>query len=550
MVLRKSPPQRFLRPIIRFYLRIADLSTSQQFIIAHDLGTSTNKAILISEVGEIIDFVKTEYEVLYPKPGYAEQNPIDWWEAVATTTKQLLDKTGIDQNQVVALTFSSQMQGLLPVDHEGEPLMNSMIWLDARGAEVLHKLWKGPFKIMGYNLLRLRKFLSITGGSPGLTGKDQIPKIHWLQKFQPEIYANTHKFLDVKDYVIYKLTQTMATSTDLACVWWLMDTRKNRNQWSPTLCKMVNIDINKLPDLKKPTDLMGDGLTTEAASTTGLKEGTPVVCGAGDMTCAAVGSGMVLDCELHINLGTSGWVAGHVKRRKTDIFHYCGCTGSAFPDEFYLVVGHQEIAAGSLDWAKNKILFYIKDLIKQEEGDQIYQLFEKLVEQAEPGAKGMMFTPWLFGERCPLDDDTVRGGIFNVGLDHDLKHLLRAIYEGVAFNTRWALETVEKLYQKADCLNIIGGGAQSDIWCQIIADITNHQIRRVKNPQEAGAIGSALLAWKAMGKISTIEEIKKSIIIEKIFNPNKEHISLYNAKFKAFRDLYKQNKKWYKRINS
>ncbi|MFX0195125.1 MAG: FGGY-family carbohydrate kinase [Candidatus Hodarchaeota archaeon] len=526
------------------------MSTSQQFIIAHDLGTSTNKALLISELGEIIAFVKTEYEVLYPKPGYAEQNPIDWWEAVASTTKQLLDKTEIDQDQVTALTFSSQMQGLLPVDQDGEPLMNSMIWLDARGAEVLHKLWKGPFKFMGYNLLRLRKFLSVTGGSPGLTGKDQIPKIHWLQEFQPEIYANTHKFLDVKDYVIYKLTEIMATSTDLACIWWLMDTRNNRNQWSPTLCKMVHIDINKLPDLKKPTDLMGDGLTTEAASATGLKEGTLVVCGAGDMTCAAVGSGMVLDCELHINLGTSGWVAGHVKRRKTDIFHYCGCTGSAFPDEYYLVVGHQEIAAGALDWAKNKILFHIKDLIKQEEGDQIYQLFEQLVEQAEPGAKGMMFTPWLFGERCPLDDDTVRGGLFNIGLNHDLKHLLRAIYEGVAFNTRWALETVEKLYRKVDCLNIIGGGAQSDIWCQIIADITNHQIRRVTNTQEAGAIGSALLVWKAMGKISTIEEIKKSIKIEKVFDPNNEYLNLYNAKFKAFKDLYKQNKKWYKRINS
>ncbi|MFQ5821998.1 MAG: FGGY-family carbohydrate kinase [Candidatus Heimdallarchaeota archaeon] len=524
--------------------------TSQQFIIAHDLGTSTNKAILISEEGEIIDLVKTDFEVLYPKPGYAEQNPMDWLEAVTSTTKQLLDKTGIDQDQVAALTFSSQMQGLLPVDQDGKPLMNCMIWLDARGAEVLHKLWKGPFKIMGYNLLRLRKFLSVTGGSPSLTGKEQIPKIHWLQEFHPEIYENTSKFLDVKDYLIYRLTGVMATSIDLAALWWLMDTRNNRNQWSPSLCKMVNIDINKLPDLKKPTDLMGDGITAETASTTGLKEGTPVVCGAGDMTCAAVGSGMVLDCELHINLGTSGWVAGHVKERKTDIFHYCGCTGSAFPDEYYLVVGHQEIAAGALEWAKNNILYYTDDLSEQEKGDQVYQLFDSLVEQAELGAKRLIFTPWLFGERCPLDDDTVRGGLFNVKLDHDLKHLLRAIYEGVAFNTRWALETVEKLYQKVDCLNIIGGGAQSDIWCQIFADITNHQIRRVKDAQEAGAIGAALLAWKALGKISTVEEIKNCISIDKIFNPNKEHLSLYNARFKAFKDLYKQNKKWYKRINS
>jgi len=528
------------------------LLTSQQFIIAHDLGTSANKAILISEECEIIDLVKAEYEVLYPKPGYAEQNPNDWWEAVTSTTKHLIDKTGIDPEQIAAITFSSQMTGLLPVDQDGNPLMNnSMIWLDARGSEVLYKLWKGPFKIMGYNLLRLRKFLKVTGGTPGLTGKDQIPKIHWLQEFHPEIYANTYKFLDVKDYVIYRLTGVMATSTDLANGWWLLDTRNNRNQWSSIICKMVNIDINKLPDLKKPTDLVGAGLTAEAAGATGLKEGTPVVCGAGDITCAAVGSGMVKDCELHIYIGTSGWVAGHVKKRKTDIFNYCGCIGSAFPDEYYLVVGLQEIAAGALEWIKNKILMYFTDeLGEQIKEDRIYQLFNKLVEQTEPRAKGIFFTPWLFGERCPIDDDKVRGGLFNIGLDHNLKHLLYAIYEGVALNLYWALETVEKLYRKVDCLNIIGGGALSDIWCQIIADVTNHQIRRIKDPQEAGARGAAMLAWKALGKILTVEEIKNFISIEKIFNPNKEHLNLYNERFKAFKDLYKQNKKWYKRINS
>lgn len=525
------------------------MTASSQYIIAHDMGTSTNKAVLVSENGEIIDLVKKEYEVIYPKKGYAEQNPEDWWDAVATTTKQLIDQTSIDPDQIAAITFSTQMQGLLPVNREGEPLMNSMIWLDSRGSEVLNKLYPGPFKLMGYNIRRILKFLRITGGAPGLTGKDQIPKILWLRKFHPEIYADTYKFLDSKDYVLYKLTGEMGTSTDLAHIWWLLDTRDNRNVWSPSLCKIF-VDISKLPDLKKPTDFMGNGITPEAADITGLNVGTPVVCGAGDMTCAAVGSGMVQDCELHINIGTSGWVAGHVKKRKVDLSHYAGCAGSAFPDEYYLVVGHQEIAAGALEWMKNKILYWAEELREREQVDRVYQIFDRLVEEAEPGAKGMFFAPWLFGERCPLDDDTVRGGLFNVSLDQDRRHLLRAVFEGVAFNTRWALETVENLYRPVDCLNIIGGGARSDIWCQIFANITNHQINRVQNPQEAGAIGAAMLAWNALGKIATLEEIKKRIMIDKTFYPNKDLVDFYNERFKAFKNLYKNNKKWYARMNS
>jgi xylulokinase len=527
------------------------LVSSSQYIIAHDMGTSTNKAVLVAKDGKIVDLVKKEYEVIYPKHGYAEQNPQDWWDAIGLTTRQLIDKTNVDPDQISAITFSTQMQGLLPVNKEGEPLMNSMIWLDGRGAEVLNKLWKGPLKVTGYPPLRILKFLRITGGAPGLTGKDQIPKILWLQQFRPEIYAETHKFLDCKDYVVYKLTGEMAISTDLAVIWWLLDTRKNRNQWSPALCKMIKLDMDKLTDLRNPTDLIGEGITSEAAELTGLNVGTPVVCGAGDMTCAAVGSGMVLDGELHINVGTSGWVAGHVKKRKfPDISHYTGCVGSAFPDEYYLVVGHQEIAAGALEWVKNKILYWTDELTEREHVERVYQVFDRLVEEAEPGAKGMMFTPWLFGERCPLDDDNVRGGLFNVGLDHDRRHLLRAVFEGVAFNTRWALETVENLYNKVDCLAIIGGGAQSDIWCQIFADITNRQINRVQNPQEAGAIGAAMLAWRALGQLATMEDIKKTVIVDKSFNPNKELVDFYNQRFEEFKELYKNNEKWYARVNS
>ncbi|MFX0064361.1 MAG: FGGY-family carbohydrate kinase [Candidatus Hermodarchaeota archaeon] len=524
------------------------MSGQKQYVIAHDLGTSANKAVLVDEDGKIHDFVKTEYEVLYPKPGYAEQDPKMWWKAISTTTKQLLEKTKLDQEQVAAVTFSSQMQGLLPINKDHEPLMNSMIWLDQRGAEVLNQLWTG-IKVMGYSPLKIWRFLRITGGSPGLAGKDQIPKIHWLQKNRPEIYEETYKFLDTKDYVLYRLTGEIATSTDLAYVWWLMDTRKNKNVWSKGLCKMVKIDINKLPPLKRPTDIIGTGVTEEAAQETGLKPGTPVICGGGDATCAAVGSGNVLDNELHIYLGTSGWVAGHVEERRVDIGHYTGCIGSFMPERYYLVYGHQEVGAGALEWMKNKVLYWTDELEQREHVDRVYQIFDKLVNQAEPGAGGMMFTPWLFGERCPLDDDTIRGSLVNAGLNHDRRHLLRAVFEGIAFNLRWALETVENLYRPVESVNIIGGGAQSDVWCQIFADITKHRINRVRDPQEAGAIGAAMLAWLALKKVSTVEEIKQKIQIDREFVPNTSLADFYDLRFAMFQDLYKRTKTWYAKMN-
>jgi xylulokinase len=525
--------------------------------LAYDLGTTATKAVLLSNDGDFIDSAVENYKTIFPQQGYAEHDPNEWWQTILSTTSTILEKTGTNPTDIKAITFSSQMQGLMPVDRDGTPLMNSMIWLDARGAEYLDKLWPWP-RIMGYNIYRLfRKFLKITGGSPGLAGKDQIPKILWLKDKHPEIYSKAFKFLDVKDYIIYRLTGKMVTSTDLAFVWWLMDTRKKdgkpKNEWSKTLCNLYKIDIDKLPEIRKPTDIIGT-LTEEAANALGLNKETPVVCGAGDMTTATIGSGAVLENELHCQIGTSGWVGGHVSERKVDIFHYTGCVGSAFPEKYYLVMGHQEIAGAALEWVKNNIL-YFKQELEEKEKKQIYEIFDELVKDCEPGAKGkggtfLMFMPWLFGERCPLDDDHVRGGLFNLSLDHDRRHLLRAVFEGVAYNARWALETVENLYFPVNSLCIIGGGAKSDIWCQIYADVLNKTIHRVKEPQEAGAIGAALLAKVALGEIKEISELKECCNYDKDFSPNPEYRELYDNMFKEFKQLYKQNSKWFKRMNS
>ena len=521
---------------------------AEKYIVSHDLGTSGNKAVLVTIYGEIVDTIKQGYPLFHPKPGYAEQNPSDWWEAICNTTLSLITKTGVKPHNIVGMTFSTQCQTLVSVDKEGNALAPAISWLDGRGADVMReKLWKPP-RIMGYNIFNLLKFLIITGGCPGQTGKDQIGKILWLQQHQPEIFSRIYKFLDAKDFIIYHLTGNFVKSVDLGVIWWLMDTRKNRNKWHPKLCKLARINSDMLPELKGSADIVGK-VTPEAAKKTGLLPGTPIINGAGDLSAAALGAGAIDEGELHITIGTAGWVAGHFSKRKIDIPHYAGCIGSTYPQKYYLGMAHQETAGACLEWLKNKVLYHEEQLKQEGKVGQIYQLLDKLAEKAEPGAAGLIFTPWMYGERCPIDDDHVRAGLFNLGLNHSREHLIRAVFEGIAFNTRWAMETLENLYSRVDRLNIIGGGAKSDIWCQIIADITNRVIKQVENPQLASAKGVALLASMTLGYIETFHDIKKYIKIKQSFYPNPNNRGLYDSMFKEFKNIYKQNKKWYARMN-
>ncbi len=521
---------------------------ADKYIVSHDMGTSSDKAILVSIYGDIVDIAKQSYPIYHPQHSYAEQDPYDWWKAVCATTQAVLKQSKVKPEDVVGMTFSSQVQNLIPLDQNGEPLMRAINWLDGRSADVIReRLWTQP-RLLGYNIFHLIRFLIITGGSPGHTGKDQIAKMLWLQKHELELFSKTHKFLDAKDFIIFKLTGNLVTSVDVAVVWWLMDTRKNRNLWHPKLCRLAGIRMDQLPEVKESAAIVGK-ITQQAAEQTGLLPGTPIINGAGDLSAAALGSGAIENGEFHINVGTSGWVGGHFTKRKIDLAHYTGCIGSTYPQKFYLGMAHQETAGVCLEWLKNNVLYHKDKLTEEHKVAEIYQVLDQLAEQAGPGAKGLLFTPWMFGERCPLDNDNVRAGLFNIGLNHNREHIIRAVFEGVAFNTRWAMETLENLYSKVNELNMIGGGAKSDIWCQIMADITNRKINRVKDPQQAGAKGVALLASMTLGYIPSYQDIKKYIKIDRSFLPNPDHRELYDRLFKEFKNIYKQNKKWYKRMN-
>ncbi len=521
---------------------------NNKYIISHDLGTSSNKAILISVHGDIVGMERQEYPIHHPQPGFAEQDPMDWWQAVCTTTRSVIKKTNIDPQNIAGITFSSQMQCLIAVNRDGDALYPAISWLDGRGLQIMReKVWTMP-RIQGYNIFRLLKFIRINGGSPGQAGKDQIAKILWLKYNKPEIISQVYKYIDAKDFIIHRLTGNFITSVDLAFIWWLLDTRKNKNRWHPGLCRMAQISPDELSEVKNSSDIIGT-INEKTAAETGLLPGTPIINGAGDMTSSALGSGAIREGEMHISVGTSGWVGGHYSKRKIDIAHYTGCIGSAMPEKYYLGMAHQETSGLCLEWLKNNVLYHEDQLLAESNVSKIYQLLDDLAMESAPGANGVIFTPWLFGERCPLDDDFVRAGLYNLSLRTNRADIIRAVLEGVAFNTRWAMHTLEKMYHPVSELNIIGGGATSDIWCQIMADVLNRKINQIEDAQNAGAKGVALLAGKSLGYISTYEQIKNYIRIKKEFIPNSDNRTLYDNLFNKFKKIYKNNHKWYKDIN-
>jgi len=515
-------------------------------ILTYDLGTTGNKAALFDEKLNLVHKTNFEYPIFYPKKGWAEQDAEDYWNSVIQSTKILLEETSFESSDVKGLVFDCQMNCTIPINKEGEALMRAISWLDTRAANITKKFRKGFIKISGFGIKSLLRFIKITGGAPGINGKDPISHILWLKEHKPELYQSTFRFLSVKDFVIFKCTKNAIISRDLANTSWLMDTNPEVLNWSKKLLNMLQIDEDKLPQIKKSTEIAGR-LTEEAAKILGLKKDLPVIVGSGDISAAAIGSGAIAENKIHICLGTADWMAAHISERKKDLIHYMGSICSA--QDMYLCLAKQETGAACLEWFKNQVC---KKEIEEfgKESDEMYQFLDSLLESTEAGSKNLIFAPWLYGERCPLNDSNVRGGFYNLSLDHTRAEMFRAIYEGVAFNLRWAMNYMEKLVGKSERINTIGGGANSDIWCQILADVLNRDILKMKEPHLGSARGSAIIAMVGLGLIDNFNDAIPLIEVEKTFHPNPSNQNTYDLLFNEFIQLYKNNKRLFENLNS
>ena len=519
-----------------------------KYILAHDHGTSGSKAALVSVEGKVVGFEFEEVPLYLPSAGAAEQDPDDWWNALKRTVTRLLEKNLVDIDDIVGFCNTSQWSGTVPVDQDGNHLYNAIIWMDTRGAPYILEVHNKGLKVAGYNVFKMLKWIRTCGGGPTASGKDPTAHIIWLKNEKPDIYEKTYKFLEPQDYINLKMTGEFASSTCTIQLHWITNTKDINNVfYSDELIELLELNKEQYPKLKLATDILGP-IKKEVADELGLNKDTRVIVGAPDVPSAAIGSGAVQDYEGHIYIGTSSWCICHVPFKKTDIHHNMGSLVSAIPGK-YMFTNEQEIAGGCLTYLRDKILYHKDELLQEEHVPDIYKVFDKIVEKTPPGANKLIFTPWLYGERSPVDNHSIRGGLYNISLETTREHLIRAVFEGVAFNSRWICQYVEKnIKRKLNPINLIGGGANSDVWCQIYADILNRNIRQVQNPIEANARGAALIGAVGLG-YTTFEQIPKFTRYKAEYTPNPENRKIYDELFQEFVIIYENNKDMYERLN-
>jgi len=520
----------------------------EKYVLAIDHGTSGLKTSIISMHGDVMAFDFKKTPIYFLSGGGAEQDPQDWWDALITTARSVVARGIVPSEKIVAICVSSTFSSTVAVDRDGNHLMNSLTWMDSRGAPYIKKLIGGFPSVEGYNIFKIMQWIPKTAGGPTLSGKDDIAHVLLIQHEYPHIYDKTHMFLPSKDYLNLKLTGEFASSYDAIHLFWVTNTRDCRNIfYDDALIAKLGIHKEKLPPLKRSIDILGR-IKPDVARMIGIGENVQVVMGAADHQAALIGSGAVQDFEGHIYVGTSSWVQCVVPFKKTDMFHSIASLPSAIPGK-YQSVNEQDIAGGTLNFLLENILYYKNRLLKGEIPEDPYKELNEIAAGVPAGSHKLIITPWLNGERTPVDDNTVRAGIYNVSKTTTQDDMVRAFFEGVAYNTRWSFQYLERFAgRRLDPLSIIGGGGKSDLWCQIFADVLNRTIRQVQDPMQANGRGAAFIASVGLG-FTTFDEIPKLIKYTNVFHPNPANRKIYDELFREFVNIYRNNKSMYRRLN-
>lgn len=520
--------------------------TQEKLILAIDLGTSGMKVALISVSGKVLGWEAEPVRLILTPDGGAEQSPGEWWQAFLSAAGRLMKKN--QRANVIAVCASTQGEGTVAVDKEGNALGNAILWMDMRGAANLKKQVGGLVNIDGAGISNVLRFVRLTGGMPSMTGKDPAAHMLFIRDTMPEVYKKTHKFLNVLDYINLCLTGEFVASFDSIVTSWVTDNRNPDDiHYDDSLIRSLGIDREKLPEVIPCTKVIGN-LRSDIAKILGLSSNVKVVAGAIDNTAAAIGAGAVEDYALHLYIGTSSWMAAHVPFKKTDVASSLASIPCAVPGR-YLLTALQATAGGNLTFLRDNIIYHKDELLQEADVPDIFKVLDQIANRVPAGANGVMYTPWIWGERAPVEDKTLRAGLYNLSLNSTREDIIRAFLEGIAFNTRWLLSPVEKfLGRKVNSINIVGGGAQSDVWCQIFADVMNVEIKQVTDPIYANARGAAWIAAAGLGEIK-FADVPELIQFRKSYQPQSHNRVLYDSKFLVFKKIYQQMKNIYHDLN-
>ncbi len=506
----------------------------ERYILTYDIGTTGNKCSLFNEKGVSIYSRTVPYETIYPKPGWSEQKPEDFWKSVVTGTKILLEESGINPSEISVIGLSGHMNGCIPVNSEGDVLFNDIIHSDSRSIEECRKISQVFDSIDYYRLTGIRL-------SPHYT----LPKILWLKANYPDIYNKTAFFIASKDYVAYKLTGNLGT-TDYsdASMTGLFDIHKKR--WSDDITSQMGIDEGKLPDVKKSYDIAGY-VTREASSMTGLVEGIPVVVGGGDGSCATKGAGVSEKLQAYNYIGSSSWISilnsEPILDESARIFNFYDLDGENFN-----VCGTIQCAAISYDWVLNNIA---KSEVEEcrKKGTNVFDYMDSLAEKVPAGSNGVFFIPYLMGERSPIWDENTKGGFIGITLFNKREELFRATYEGIAFALKSVLKVYEENGLSPEKINLIGGGAISPLWNKIMCNVYGKRIMIHKYPREATSLGAAMAAGVGVGIFKDFNVAASLVEFERQFEPDPETVEVYEKCYEVFSMFYPRLKPIYEKMS-
>jgi len=508
-------------------------------IMGIDIGTSGAKALIVAGDGRVIASASAEYPLLSPRPGWAEQDPRIWWEASARAIRECLAKAGRESGpkatervEVVAVGLTGQMHGSVFLDSHGDTLGNAILWCDGRTEEQCERITD----IVGASRL---VDLTLNRALPGFTA----PKIVWLRENDPETYSAVRRVLLPKDYVRYRLTDSFATDVSDASGTLLFDVAGRR--WSDEMLGALGIPRAWLPECFESPEVAAY-VSRAAAAETGLPPGIPVVAGAGDQAAGAVGNSIIRQGQASCVLGTSGvlfWSCDTPAHdREARLHSFC----HAAPGKWHLM-GVTLAAGGSLRWFRDTLCEIETERARLEGVDE-YELITALAERVEPGSEGLVFLPYLSGERTPYSDPKARGAFIGLSLRHSKAHMARSVLEGVALSLLDCMELAREIGVDTTRVYASGGGARSALWRSILADCFGAEVARV-GVDEGPAYGAAILASVGVGMFDCVDDACRRFVKEtgSAINPCVERVEVYRRLHSIYRPLYSALRDFYER---
>jgi len=508
-------------------------------VLAIDLGSGGPKVGLVDRDGRVLTSASRDTTIHFLPNGGAEQEPDEWWSTIVDSVHEVIKESGVPRESIIAVGCTSQFSVIVPVDENGEALMNAVHWLDTRGSPYNRSLLKGFPSIQGFGLQKFLIWMQRAGMPPTLSGADSLGHILFIKNEMPEIYRKTYKFLEPMDYLNLRLTGKCASTLNTVFPYVLSDNRNlNGMDYDQRLLEIAGIDKGKLPEIL-PIDGVVGQIRPSIADELGLSTDTKVICGVNDNSTSAIGSGAVEDFDTVAVLGNSGYLACHLPFKKTDITSFITTMPSGIPGR-YLIFAELGNNGKVLDSYLNNLVFCKDEFGETDSSSELYKKLNKIIEQVPPGSEGVLFLPWFRGTFAPSEDQYVRGGFLNLTHRTTRAHLTRSVLEGITFNWKWLREPAEKFIgRKYESWRISGGGALSDAWVQIMADVVGIPMQQVEHPRLGNVRGIAFLAFNRLGLLS-LDEIPSKVKITKTFEPREEYKEIYDKLYQQFLSSFRK----------